>query len=266
MSASEIINARTAIVTGAVGGIGREICVRLAADGYSVVVADVREDLCDELARELPVVGDQRHIAFAGDLTSSAVNDALAKAAADVAPIGCVVNAVGISPKKDGQKIPFQDIDDELWDQIMRVNLTAPFYLIRAAHRYMPNDGTASIINLLSIAARTGTGAPQGAGFGPFLPSTVTYGASKAALHNLTVSLAYELADRKIRVNGVSPGYVQTAMMSAVSKDGGLLDTVPMQRFATPQEVVSVISFLAGPEASYVNGANYEVTGGWGSC
>ncbi|MEO2132309.1 MAG: SDR family oxidoreductase [Microbacterium sp.] len=266
MSSNEPGHLRSAIVSGGAGGIGSEICTRLAADGYAVVVADAREGACDRLAGELPAPNGQEHRGFAGDLTSSAVNDELAAFAAQTAPIGCVVNAIGISPKKDGEKILFEDIDDELWERVLRVNLTAPFYLMRAAVRHMPNDGTASIVNMLSITARAGTGAARDARFGPFLPSAAAYGATKAALHNLTVSIAYELAERRIRVNGVAPGYVQTPMMGAVPVDERLLDSVPMQRFAKPEEVAAVVAFLAGPEASYVTGASYEVNGGWASC
>lgn len=264
---SELTNQpRTAIVSGAAGGIGREICFALASDGYIVIVADIREDLCHSLAAELPTPAGQKHASFSGDLTESVVNDELAEFANGIAPIGCLVNAVGISPKRDGQKILFAEIDDELWDRVLQVNLTAPFYLMRAAAKLMPTDGTANIINLLSITARTGTGATHDANFGPFLPSAAVYGVSKAGLHNLTVSLAFELADRNIRVNGVSPGYVQTEMTGAVPVDDKLLNTVPMQRFALPREVASIVSFLASPKASYVNGSNYEVNGGWVSC
>lgn len=257
---------RSAIVTGGGGGIGSVICRRLAEDGYRVVVADARPDAAEAVASDLPVAAGQRHLPFGGDLTSSAVNADLAEAAAELAPIGCIVNAVGISPKRDGRKILFHEIDDELWDQVLRINLTAPFYLIREAHRLMPEDGTASIVNLLSITAKTGTGAARDAAFGPFIPSAAVYGASKAALHNLTVSLAFELADRHIRVNGVAPGFVQTPMMGAVPVDERLLGAVPMQRFATPDEVAALVSFLAGPEASYITGSSYDINGGWSTC
>lgn len=266
MTISDPQDARVAIVTGGAGGIGSVICARLAADGYHVVVADAREDSSRAVAGSLSNADRLQHRAFGGDLTDSAVNAELAAFAAELAPIGCIVNAIGISPKHEGKKIPFHQIDDELWNRILSVNLTAPFFLIREAFRHMPDDGTASIVNILSITARTGTGAPRDASFGPFLPSVAAYGASKAALHNLTVSLAFELAEHRIRVNGVAPGFVATEMLEAVEVDERLLSSVPMQRFATPDEVAAVVAFLAGRESSYVTGASYDVNGGWASC
>ncbi|RRJ87022.1 SDR family oxidoreductase [Gulosibacter macacae] len=257
---------RTAIVTGGGGGIGRAICEQLAADGYLVVVADVVEDAAETVRESLGTVDGRDHLKFVGDMTQSAVNKELAEFAAAAAPIGVIVNAVGISPKRNGQKIRFFDLDDELWDKIMAINLSAPFFLMREAYQYMPHDGTASIVNLLSITAKTGTGAPNEAKFGPFIPSAVAYGASKAALHNLTVSLAMEMAEFQIRVNGVAPGYVQTPMMGNVPVDERLLASVPMYRFATPQEVADAVTFLASSKASYINGASLEVNGGWATC
>lgn len=173
---------RTAVVTGGAGGIGQAICRQLAGDGYAVVVADVDQTAAEKLAGELPSVSAGEHCGFAGDLTESAVTRELAAFAGGIAPIGVVVNALGISPKQDGQKIRFFDLSDELWNRVMAVNLTAPFYLMREAYQHMPHDGTASVVNLLSITARTGSGAPADAHFGPFIPSTVAYGASKAGV------------------------------------------------------------------------------------
>lgn len=257
---------RTAVVTGGAGGIGRVISRRFAEDGYTVVVADINRDAAESVAANLPPVDGVHHLAFAGDLTDSSVNRELAEFAAGVAPIGVLVNGVGISPKREGQKIRFFELDDDLWNTILSVNLSAPFYLMREAYRFMPTDGTASIVNLLSITAKTGTGAPADAGFVPYIPSTVAYGATKAALHNLTVSLAHELADRRIRVNGVAPGFVRTGMMSAVPMDERMLAPVPMNRFAEPEEVADAVAFLASNKASYITGASLDVNGGWATC
>ncbi|MCF2573860.1 SDR family NAD(P)-dependent oxidoreductase [Brevibacterium sp. UCMA 11754] len=257
---------RTAIVSGGAGGIGSVICRRMADEGYAVVVADSNSEAAESLANSLPTTGEATHHGFSGDLTESSVNRELAEFAGNLAPIGLIVNAVGISPKKNGEKIRFFDLDDDLWNTVLAVNLSAPFYLMREAYRFMPTDGTASIINLLSITARTGTGAPHDSHFGPFIPSTVAYGATKAALHNLTVSIAHELADSHIRVNGVAPGYVRTPMMGSVPADERLLSSVPMNRFAEPEEVADSIAFLAGSRASYITGTSLDVNGGWATC
>lgn len=257
---------RTAVVSGGAGGIGRVLSRRLAEEGYAVVVADVNESAVTDVVAGLPRTGQADHHGFAGDLTQSATNRELAEFAAGIAPIGVLVNAVGISPKREGQKIPFFELDDDLWKTILDVNLSAPFYLMREAYRFMPSDGTASMVNLLSITAKTGTGGTADDTFVPYIPSTVAYGATKAALHNLTVSIAHELAGRHIRVNGVAPGFVQTGMMGAVPVDPKMLAPVPMNRFAQPEEIADAVAFLASSKASYITGTSLDVNGGWTTC
>jgi len=257
---------RSAIVTGGAGGIGTAICRRLAVAGYAVVVADADAGAAERTAATLPEVEGAEHRGFAGDLTDSAVNRALAETAGAEAPIGVIVNAVGISPKQEGRKIPFFEMSDEMWNKVMAVNVSAPFFLIREAYRYMPTDGTASIVNLLSITSKLGAGGAPDAVFPPHLPSTAAYAASKAALQNLTASLSRELAGHRIRVNGVAPGFVQTPMMGEVPPEGPLLDQVPMQRFARPEEIADAVAFLVSDQASYITGTSLDVNGGWLTC
>jgi NAD(P)-dependent dehydrogenase (short-subunit alcohol dehydrogenase family) len=254
---------QTAIVTGGAGGIGQAIGSRLAAEGYVVVVADLDQDAADGTAAALPDIGWAEHRGFAGNLADGSVNRDLAAFAAQTGPVGVVVNAVGISPKRNGQKIRFFELSDDEWNTVMAVNVAAPFFLVREVFRYMPTDGSASIVNLLSITAKTGTGGGPDAEFAPFLPSSVAYGASKAALQNLTASLAHELADLNIRVNGVAPGFVQTAMMGDVPQDARLLGQVPMKRFARPEEIADAVAFLAGSQSTYITGISLDVNGGW---
>jgi NAD(P)-dependent dehydrogenase (short-subunit alcohol dehydrogenase family) len=254
---------QTAIVTGGAGGIGQAIGSRLAAEGYAVVVADLDQDAADGTAAALPDIGWAEHRGFAGNLADGSVNRDLAAFAAQTGPVGVVVNAVGISPKRNGQKIRFFELSDDEWNTVMAVNVAAPFFLVREVFRYMPTDGSASIVNLLSITAKTGTGGGPDAEFAPFLPSSVAYGASKAALQNLTASLAHELADLNIRVNGVAPGFVQTAMMGDVPQDARLLGQVPMKRFARPEEIADAVAFLAGSQSTYITGISLDVNGGW---
>ncbi|GAB2796146.1 SDR family NAD(P)-dependent oxidoreductase [Streptomyces chlorus] len=260
------VQTRTAVVTGGAGGIGSAISRRLAERGYGVVVADIDGAAADSTARALPGVDGAEHRGFGGDLTSSSVNRELAEFAAGIAPIGALVNAVGISPKRNGSKIHFHELTDSEWHAIMAVNVTAPFFLIREAFPHMPTDGTACVVNLLSITAKLGTGSPEGDSCPPFLPTTAAYGASKAALQNLTASLSRELAPRRIRVNGVAPGFVRTPMMGDVPVDERLLSQVPMRRFAQPEEVADAVEFLVSDRASYINGASIDVNGGWVTC
>ncbi|PWV72555.1 3-oxoacyl-[acyl-carrier protein] reductase [Prauserella marina] len=255
---------RTAIVTGGAGGIGAAICARLALSGYTVVVTDIASEAADKVAAALPSPHGAKHRGFAGDLTSSAVNRELAKLADS--PIGVIVNAVGISPKRNGRKIAFADLTDEEWHRIMAVNVAAPFFLVREAYSRMPADGTASIVNLLSITAKLGSGGQEDADFPPHLPSNVAYAASKAALQNLTASLSRELAGRRIRVNGVAPGFVRTPMMGEVPAEGRLLDQVPMKRFALPEEIADAVDFLVSDRAAYITGTSLDINGGWLTC
>lgn len=257
---------QTAIVTGGAGGIGQTISRRLAQEGYAVVVADLDQDAADRTAAVLPAVGWAEHRGFAGNLADGETNKKLAAFAAETGPVGVVVNAVGISPKRDGGKIRFFELSDDEWNTVMAVNVAAPFFLVREVYRHMPTDGSASIVNLLSITAKTGTGGGPDASFGPFLPSSVVYGASKAALQNLTASLAHELADFRIRVNGVAPGFVQTPMLGDVPQDARLLGQVPMKRFATPDEIADAVAFLTGNQSTYITGTSLDVNGGFLTC
>ena len=149
----------------------------------------------------------------------------------------------------------------------MAVNVSAPFFLIREAFRYMPTDGTRQHRQpaVHHREARHGTAAPD-ADFPPFLPTVAAYGASKAALQNLTASLSHELAERRIRVNGVAPGFVQTPMMAEVPPEGKLLNQVPMKRFARPEEIADAVAFLVSDQASYITGTSLDVNGGWLTC
>ncbi len=150
----------------------------------------------------------------------------------------------------------------------MAVNVKAPLLLIQEAFELMPHDGTASIVNILSITSKLGTGGLPGDPFPPFLPSSIAYAASKAALQNLTASLSRELSSRKIRVNGVAPGFVATAMTGSIPDAETALMTsqVPMGRFAQPHEVGDAIEFLLSTKASYITGTSLDINGGWLTC
>lgn len=238
----------------------------LADRGHVVVVADADDAAARRVAAELGA-GNGKHVAFGGDLTDRETNRRLVREAATHGTVTVVVNAVGISPKSpDGTKRAFHEITEDEWDRVMGVNVKAPLILIQEAYDVMPTDGTASIVNILSVTSKLGTGGPAGAMFPPHLPSSVAYGASKAALQNLTASLARELAGHRIRVNGVAPGFVDTTMTGIVPEKERLAAQVPLGRFANPDEVVGAIEFLVGPQASYITGTSIDVNGGWVTC
>jgi 3-oxoacyl-[acyl-carrier protein] reductase len=250
---------RVCVITGAAGGIGRVIARMLAEEGYRIVAADIDADRLGEVVDDL---GGEGHTLFAGDLTRSDVNAELVAHAREQGVPTVVVNAVGISPKADGWKIGLAETTDDMWKRVFAVNVDAPFYLVRAIHQHLPDDGTASIVNLLSITSRTGAGAGIDE-FPPYLPSTAAYAASKAALMNLTATWSRELARQRVRVNGIAPGFVQTAMMSGSAKQDKLIEQLPIKRFAKPEEVAAGIRYLVSADAAYVNGATLDMNGGW---
>lgn len=256
---------RSALVTGGAGGIGAVVSGRLAGLGYRVVVADALADAAERLVSTLAGEG---HTAVVGDLTRVDVNQAAVEAARAAGTLTVLINGVGISPKEDGNKRPFFDVSPEEWDLVMAVNVRAPFLATQAAFRHMPNDGTASIVNILSIVAKWGTGGLPSDNFPPYLPSTLAYGASKAALQNLTASLSRELSSFRIRVNGVAPGFVETQMTGGVpsAQAQRMTEQIPMLRFAQPDEIADAIEFLVSDKASYITGASLDVNGGALTC
>ena len=258
---------RSAIVSGGAGGIGRVVSERLAGLGYRVVVADASAENAEQVAAALPASGGGRRV-VAGDLTSPETNRAAVAAAREIGTLSAVVNGVGISPKDAGRKRPFYEVSPDEWDQVMAVNVKAPLLLVQEAFRQMPSDGPASIVNILSIVSRLGTGGLPSDTFPPFLPSSVAYAASKAALQNLTASLSRELSSFRIRVNGVAPGFVQTQMTGGMpsAETQQMTEQVPMGRFARPNEIADAIEFLISDKAGFITGTSIDVNGGMLTC
>ncbi|MEU6643535.1 SDR family NAD(P)-dependent oxidoreductase [Saccharomonospora sp. NPDC046836] len=258
---------RSAIVSGGAGGMGSLTCRRLATLGYSVVVADSNAEGVERVAGELALDGPgQRHAGVAGDLTTLEANRAAVAAATGLGILSVVVNAIGISPKNEGRKKAFFEITPDEWDRIMAVNVRAPFLLIRESFAAMPTDGSGSIVNVLSITSKMGTGGLPDDTFPPFSPSSAAYGASKGALQNLTASLARELASRRIRVNGVAPGHTSTAMTARIRGEDKLVNQIPLGRPGRPEEVADAIEFLVSDKATYITGTSLDVNGGWWTC
>jgi 3-oxoacyl-[acyl-carrier protein] reductase len=239
------LTGKTALVTGASGGIGGAIAAALHAQGASVVLSGTREDALKALAGKL---GSRAHVAVC-NLADTASVEALPKAAeiAAGAPIDILVNNAGVT--KDNLFIRMKD--DE-WDQVIAVDLTAAFRLARAVLRNMMKKRWGRIVSVTSVVGATGN------------PGQGNYAAAKAGLVGMTKSLAAEVASRNITVNCVAPGFVSTPMTDVLTEDQkkALFDRIPVGRFGTPEDIAAAVVFLASEEAGYVTGQTLHANGG----
>lgn len=246
MSRGGRFEGRVCLVTGGGRGIGRAIALGLAAEGGSVAVAARTRAQCEAVAAEI----GERGLALELDVTDlEACERAVAEVAAHLGPPSVLVNAAGISPVR--QRAELHDV--EAWRQVLDVNLTGAYLVTRAAAPALLEHGG----SVLMVASVTG---------GIASPRLAAYGASKAAVIQLTRTLAREWADRGVRVNALCPGYVETemsrAMLAVERLRAEVLSQTPLGRLATMEEVVAPALFLASDEASYVTGAALLVDGG----
>jgi NAD(P)-dependent dehydrogenase (short-subunit alcohol dehydrogenase family) len=250
----------TALVAGGAGGIGRAIVARLATAGYSVTAADLPTDGAEAIAIK---AGAERFVGV--DLSTEEGALQAVDAASDGGRLHALVCSQGISPKKDGHKRPFYEIELTEWERVLAVNLTGPFLLAKAAYPVLARDGRASILNIVSITAKIAASGPDDAPFPPFTPAGAHYAASKAGLSNFTASLARELASEQIRVNGISPGIVGSAMGGSIDENTKrrMIDQIPLGRSAAPDEIATVVNFLLSEQAAYITGEIIDVDGGW---
>jgi 3-oxoacyl-[acyl-carrier protein] reductase len=238
------LTGRTALVTGASGGIGGAIARALHGAGATVALSGTREGPLQELAASL---GDRAHVVPA-DLSKPEAAAALVKdAAAAMGSMDILVNNAGIT--RDNL---FMRMSDDEWGQVMDVNLTSVFRLSRAALRGMMKARWGRIVTITSVVGSTGN------------PGQGNYAAAKAGLVGMSKSLAYEVASRGITVNCVAPGFIATPMTDSLTDDqkGKILSQIPAGRMGAPEEIAAAVLYLASPEAAYVTGATLHVNGG----
>ena len=239
------LTGKTALVTGASGGIGGAIAKSLHAQGAKVVLSGTRIEALETVKAEL---GANAFIAQA-NLSDIASVEALPKAAEEAAgsPIDILVNNAGIT--KDNL---FMRMKDEEWDQVIAVNLTAAFRLSRGVLRAMMKKRWGRIIQISSVVGATGN------------PGQGNYAAAKAGLVGMTKSLAAEVASRNITVNAVAPGFIQTAMTDVLTDQQKemIAAKIPAGRMGVPGEIAAAVVYLASEEAAYVTGETIHINGG----
>ncbi|MGZ8309349.1 MAG: 3-oxoacyl-[acyl-carrier-protein] reductase [Rhodoplanes sp.] len=238
------LTGRTALVTGATGGIGGAIARALHAQGASVALSGTKSDRLDALAGEL---GERAH-AVRCDLADRAQVEALLpQAEAALGQVDILVNNAGLT--RDNL---FMRLKDEEWDDVIAVDLTAAFRLARAAVRGMMRRRFGRIIGIASIVGVTGN-AGQG-----------NYAAAKAGMIGMSKALALEVASRGITVNCVAPGFVTTAMTDALTEKQreAALARVPAGRLGVAADIAAAVVYLASAEAAYMTGQTLHVNGG----
>ena len=235
---------KTALVTGASGGIGGAIAEALHSRGATVALSGTKIEALESLAARL---GERAHLA-PGNLADAAGVDAVAAAAeAALGRIDILVNNAGLT--RDGLALRMKDED---WQAVLDVNLTDGFRLCRAALRGMMRRRWGRIIGITSIVGVTGNA------------GQANYAASKAGMIGMSKALAAEVASRNITVNCVAPGYITTAMTAALNEEqsGKIASSIPAGRLGTPPDIAAAVVFLASEEASYVTGTTLHVNGG----
>lgn len=238
------LTGKTALVTGATGGIGGEIAKALHAQGATVAISGRNEEKLNALASE---IGEKAH-AIVADLSNAEGIVALVKDAEEkLGQIDILVNNAGLT--RDNLSMRMKD--DE-WQQVLDVNLTAPFMLAKACQRGMMKRRHGRIINISSVVGTTGN------------PGQCNYVASKAGMTGWTKAMGQEVASRGITVNCVAPGFIATAMTDALTDDQKekINATIPAGRMGSPDEISSAVAYLASDEAAYVTGATIHVNGG----
>jgi 3-oxoacyl-[acyl-carrier protein] reductase len=234
---------RTALVTGASGGIGDAIARQLHAQGAGVILAGRRREALDALAEAL---GERVRVEVAELADADAAERLVARAESD-GGLDVLINNAGLT--RDNLALRMKDED---WQTVLDVNLSAGFRLIRSALRGMLRRRWGRIVNVTSVVALTGN------------PGQANYAAAKAGMIGMTKSLAVEVASRGITVNCVAPGFIQTAMTAALGEQQRtrLLDRVPIGRFGDGADVAAAVGYLASEEAAYVTGQTLHVNGG----
>ncbi len=238
------LTGKTALITGASGGIGGAIAKALHGAGATVGLSGTRVEPLEALAAEL---GERAHVLPCNLGDADAVEALPKQAIAAMGGLDILVNNAGITRDQI-----FMRMSDEEWAQVLDVNLTSSMRLCRGVMRPMMKARWGRIINISSIVGATGN------------PGQANYAASKAGLVGMTKSIAYEVASRGITANAIAPGFIATAMTDKLSDEqkDKINAQIPAARMGTPEEIAAAVLYLASPEAGYVTGTTVHVNGG----
>ena len=238
------LTGKTALITGASGGIGGAIAKTLHGAGATVGLSGTRVEPLEALAAEL---GERAHVLPCNLGDAEAVNALPKQAAAAMGSVDILVNNAGIT--RDNL---FMRMSEEEWAQVLEVNLTSTFRLCKGVLRGMMKARWGRIVNISSIVGATGN------------PGQGNYAAAKAGMVGMSKSLAYEVASRGVTVNAVAPGFIETAMTDKLTEDqkNAILGQIPSGRMGTPEEIAAGVLYLASAEAGYLTGTTLHINGG----
>ncbi|MDO5086546.1 MAG: acetoacetyl-CoA reductase [Comamonadaceae bacterium] len=238
---------KIAYVTGGMGGIGTAICQRLFRDGFKVIAGcgptrDYQKWLDEQKAK-----GFTFHASVGNVADWQSTVDAFSKAKAEHGPIDVLVNNAGITRDRMFLKMTRED-----WDAVISTNLTSMFNVTKQVIPDMVEKGWGRVIQISSVNGEKGQA------------GQTNYSAAKAGMHGFAMALAQEMANKGVTVNTVSPGYIGTDMVKAIREDvlEKIIATIPVKRLGTPEEIGSIVGWLASEDAGFTTGANFSCNGG----
>ena len=244
---NERLAGKVVLITGAAGGIGSAIARAVTAESATVLLCDINVEGARRLADRLTREG-RSAAAYALDISRPPeISSVVEKIVAKHERIDVLVNNAAICPR-----IPLEEVTEADFDRIVGINLKGTFFVSQAVSPVMVRQGSGRIVNISSVGARTGG-----------VAASSVYAATKAGIIAITKSYARTLAPG-VTVNAIAPGVVDTEMMRIPSEQvAAIVDQIPLGRLADPEEIASVVVFLASEEASYFTGATLDVNGGW---